>query len=113
LPIIGDPQLVQNLEASVNRIELVANAECANLVDGGTGVECILLQVFFITLDDLKGIGAREDPKISLLIADATIAFIDSLDLGQLDLIDKRTAMAIAAVGLEILRSVGHVCFGG
>lgn len=76
-------------------------------MEGGLRTENIVFQGSVIALDDSEVL-AREEPEVALPRADAAVAFAGRLDLRDVDLVDERTAMAIAAVSLERLLTVGH-----
>jgi len=71
------------------------------------GAERVVDELPFI-LDNGQGL-LWHQPQVALLGADAAIAVAHSLNLGGLDLKDKGTAVAVAAVCLGRLLGVGHV----
>ena len=72
------------------------------------GQEGVLSQLLLIALDKLDTSG-RELPEIALLVADAAVALVRGLDLGQLALVHKGTAVAVTSIGFfGLLGGVGH-----
>lgn len=59
-----------------------------------------------IALDNFEtgAISARKE--VALLVADAAVALMDRLDLGDFSFVNKRAAVAVAAIGLK---GVDHV----
>lgn len=71
------------------------------------GAERVMDELPFI-FDDGQGF-LWHQPQVAPLAADAALAVAHGFDLGRLDLEDKGTAVAVAAVRLGRLLGVGHV----
>jgi hypothetical protein len=63
--------------------------------------ELIILQCPLALLDD-EAAGARKDPFVTFLEADAAIAFCDRGELGDLDVEFEGATVAVAKVGLQL-----------
>lgn len=77
----------------------------------GLRSKLILLQGS-LAFRDIEAAGAREDPFVTFLEADAAVAFVDTGEFGELDGEFEGATVAITFVGFKVWSWFGHRVVG-